>query len=84
MPSIKIRRGGGGGGEAIFQNHFLTDLGNCFLRHYYQLILGYPSGILLVAESSESSNPGRLCRGCREPGRFLSVDAAEAPVRRVV
>ena len=77
MPSIKIRKVMSDDLPAIasihmaaFQNHFLTDLGNCFLRHYYQLILGYPSGILLVAEDSESSNPAGFVGGVVNPPAF--------------
>ena len=55
---------------AAFQNHFLTDLGKGFLRHYYRLILGYPSGILLIAEEVGSENPTGFVGGFVNPPAF--------------
>ncbi len=40
---------------AAFRNHFLTDLGERFLKSYYHLVLDCPAGILMVAKQVNAS-----------------------------
>jgi len=72
---------------AAFKNHFLTDLGKGFLRHYYRLILDYPLGILLIAEEAGSETPTGFVGGFVNPPAFyrsLEHKSVSLAVRMIV
>ena len=57
--------------QYAFPEHFLTRLGAAFLRRYYQLILEYDHGILLVARSPQGQLQGFVSGFCR-PHEFYA------------
>src|SRR3989442_15994819 len=54
-----------------FDNFFLTRLGRGFLRQYYELVLNYRAGILLVSESRDGIE-GFAC-GFVQPRQFYRM-----------
>lgn len=57
--------------EQAFRRFFLTQMGREFLRHYYELVLEYHSGIVLVAEI-DSRIQGFAC-GFVNPADFYRL-----------
>ncbi|MBN2290860.1 MAG: GNAT family N-acetyltransferase [Pirellulales bacterium] len=55
-----------------FPGHFLTQLGQPFLLHYYRLVIEYPLGILLSAKSSTGTVCG-FASGFLNPPAFYSL-----------
>jgi len=63
--------------EQAFRQFFLTRMGSEFLRRYYELVLGYESGILVVAED-ELRVQGFAC-GFVNPARFYRLMRSNLP-----
>jgi glycosyltransferase involved in cell wall biosynthesis/ribosomal protein S18 acetylase RimI-like enzyme len=57
--------------QKAFKNFFVTRLGAPFLRRYYELVLNYPTGIVLVSEE-QGGLTGFVC-GFRDPGDFYRL-----------
>jgi glycosyltransferase involved in cell wall biosynthesis/ribosomal protein S18 acetylase RimI-like enzyme len=57
--------------QAAFNQFFLTRMGTTFLRRYYELVLSYRSGIVLVSESHGRLN-GFVC-GFVNPAQFYRL-----------
>lgn len=57
--------------QRAFGEFFLTQMGGSFLRMYYQLVLSYRAGILLVGEKHGSVS-GFVC-GFADPGEFYQL-----------
>ena len=57
--------------QEAFRQFFLTRLGGRFLREYYDLVLNYPAGIMLVSEGPRGVE-GFAC-GFADPAEFYQL-----------
>lgn len=58
--------------QKAFRHFFLTRMGPEFLRLYYDLVLNYPGGIILVSETHGAVN-GFVCGFCDPAGFYRSM-----------
>ncbi len=61
--------------QRAFGEFFLTQMGSSFLRMYYQFVLNYRAGILLVGEKHGAHQRIRL--RFRRPREILPIDVAQ-------
>jgi len=73
---------------AAFQNSFLTRLGRAFLVRYYECVLNYDGGILLISKGKSAEgfaagfmHPESFYRGMKKSAWSFAVPAAAAVIR---